>query len=740
MPVLQYCNPWYMDIMKYNRVFLYLSTFFIGISASIAQAIMIRELLMFFRGNELSIGIIMVLWFAGITAGAAISKKIQAHQFSSIAHNILLHPSSVCISLILLYCTPIFYHTYDSFYPLEVELIIAVVCLLPQCFIIGYIFPVLVNACSRLTINNPGTVVFLLESLGAFTGGIAFTFLIIQKINPLGTTLILFIIACIISFTVVQQRIKRLAIVIAMVIVAFVIAHSSYVEKKLLSLSFAANHPGTLLEYRRTPYQMMFVAGVDDTIALYGNNNLYAQLPDDYQVRPIIHALLSTGSVLKDTDILISGDTAFLHYVFAYAGASIDHVTVDPVMWNIVQQKINSIYPDFPTKLINVYYDDTRHYLKSTGKKYNAVIILPPPPDSIMHNRLYTVEFFKDCKLHLTHNGVCIIQIEGFANIMNPFLRRYVASVINSFRQVFPSSLISAGDTIYCIGFNYNRDTDTSNYLSQYLKNFSASPISKTIRILVPGFSPQEFKMYFQESQQEYLAKQLQSEHIINSDLLPKGYFEYLANSLKQSSSEAERIITNPLLMILLLIIIVILSLWYFNSRGTQHIIFGSIIFVSGFISMAAMIIALIAYQNVFGVLYYKIALCNALFMLGLAIGSASTFTQKDFFITRIMVLITGLVMLFCFTIYNNAILLYVSIILIAATTGSFIPLLLNRKTNDIQLLASTLDAADHSGALCGALITPFVLLPFFGIYSLLILIVMGFILIVFRLQNYSHI
>jgi spermidine synthase len=719
--------------MKRNRIFLYVSTFFIGISASIAQAIMIRELLMLFKGNELSIGIIMVLWFSGITAGAAISKKIKAHQFNTIALNIILHPILFYISLILLYCTPIVYHTFGGFYTFEVELFIALACLFPQCFVVGYIFPVLVNAGSKLKIINAGSVVFLLESIGAFIGGITFTFLIIQKINPLGTALILFIIASIISFTVIQQRIKRLAIVTAIVISAFGIAHAPYLEKKLLTLSFAANHPGTLLEYRRTPYQMMFIARLGDTIALYGNNNLYAQFPDDYQVRPIIHALLSTGSMVKDTDILISGDTAFLHYVFAYAGASIDYVTVDPLVYNIMQQKFISIYPDFPSQLINVYYDDTRSYLKLAHKKYTTIIILPAPPDSILHNRLYTKEFFNDCKLHLSTNGVCIIQIEGFANIMNPSLRRYVASVINSFTQVFPSSLISAGDTIYCIGFNDNREIDVSNYLSQYIKNFSKSSISKTIQRLVPGFNPYELKMYFQESQQKYLSTQLQSEYIVNSDRLPKGYFEYLANSLKQSNSVAQRIITNPLMMTLLLMLIVIISLWYFKSRGTQHIVFGSIIVINGFISMAAMIVALITYQNVYGVLYYKIALCNALFMLGLAIGSVTTFVQKDFFITRIVVLIAGLVMLFCFTIYNNSILFYSSIILIAATTGSFIPLLLNKQTDDIQLLASTLDATDHSGALCGALMTPFVLLPFFGIYSLGILIVLGFCLILFK-------
>ena len=710
--------------MNCNRIFLYISTFLIGISASIAQAIMIRELLTLFRGNELSIGIIMVLWFAGISVGAAISKKIKSHPFNTIAYNIMLHPIFVCVSLLLLYCTPLIYQSYGSFYSLESELFIAFVCLFPQCFVVGYIFPVLVNAGSSIKLKNPGTLIFLLESLGAFIGGILFTFLIIQKLNPISTALILFIAASIVAFLFLQQRLKRVAIVTVIVIAAFVTVHSPTLEKKMLALSFAANHPGTLQEYRRTPYQMMFVAKLGDTIALYGNNNLYAQFPDDYQVRPIIHALVSTGLSLKNSNILISGDTAFLHYVFAHSGASVDYVTVDSVMWNILQQHFISIYPDFPKEKINIYYDDTRSFLKSTQNKYNAIIILPSPPDSILHNRLYTIEFFNDCKQNLSANGVCIIQLEGFANIMNPSLRRYVASVINSFRKIFPSSLISAGDTIYCIGFKFKRETDVSNYLAQYNKNFSKSSISKTIQNLVPGFNPEEFKMYFQQSQYEYLHKQLQYEHLINSDRVPKAYFEYLANSLKQSNSLAERFLTNKLFIVLLLVSIVCIIALFFKLRGTQHIVFGSIVFITGFISMASMLIAFIAYQNVYGILYYNIALCNALFMLGLAIGSATTFFQKDFFITRIVVLIVGLLMLFGFTIYTNAIIFYISITIIAATTGSFIPLLLNKHTDNIQALASTIDASDHVGALCGAFATPFVLLPMFGMYSLGILII----------------
>ncbi|MBP8987994.1 MAG: spermidine synthase, partial [Spirochaetes bacterium] len=79
--------------------------------------------------------------------------------------------------------------------------------------------------------------------------------------------------------------------------------------------------------------------------------------------------------------------------------------------------------------------------------------------------------------------------------------------------------------------------------------------------------------------------------------------------------------------------------------------------------------------------------------------------------------------------------LLYCSIFFIAAITGSLLPLLLKntQETYTTRLLASTLDASDHLGAMCGALAAPFILLPIFGMYSIGILLLLSISLFVFK-------
>ncbi len=296
---------------------------------------------------------------------------------------------------------------------------------------------------------------------------------------------------------------------------------------------------------------------------------------------------------------------------------------------------------------------------------------------------------------------------------------------------MFPSSLFSAGDTIYCIGFAASRDTDISNYLSHYIKHFEQSPDAHTIYGLVPGFNPNEFMMQFQPSQIEYLHSKIKETTTLNTDTLPVAYFTYLSYLLHQSDSLLMKSITNPYVHTFLLLLIIAANVAFFKSRSSAHLHFGSIIFISGYISMAAMIIALIAYQNVYGMLYHKIALCNGLFMLGLAIGSVTTFSKKDFYTFRIILLFVGLAMLFAFTVFHHVLVFYTSIMVIAAVTGSLLPLLLKKETVNNKLLASTLDAADHSGALCAALTTPFLLLPVLGMYSIGVLIILSLMLLI---------
>ncbi|HOE19944.1 MAG TPA: hypothetical protein PKJ69_03175, partial [Spirochaetota bacterium] len=158
--------------MKKKVLFVILAAFFIGFSSSIAQAIMIRELLTIFRGNELSVGIIMAIWLGGIFTGAVFSKTKQIVHPKFIIAMIIVHPFLFLVSLIVLYSIPIVYSSYGAFYQLDAEIMIALLCLFPQCFVIGYVFPVLIQYADELLVKHPGSIVFLLESSGAFAGGI----------------------------------------------------------------------------------------------------------------------------------------------------------------------------------------------------------------------------------------------------------------------------------------------------------------------------------------------------------------------------------------------------------------------------------------------------------------------------------------------------------------------------------------------------------------------------------------
>ena len=721
--------------MKKKVLFVILAAFFIGFSSSIAQAIMIRELLTIFRGNELSVGIIMAIWLGGIFTGAVFSKTKQIVHPKFIIAMIIVHPFLFLVSLIVLYSIPIVYSSYGAFYQLDAEIMIALLCLFPQCFVIGYVFPVLIQYADELLIKHPGSIVFLLESSGAFAGGIVFTFFILFVLNPIGTAIVLLLCATILSLLIYNQKKHYVTITLVCIILLFLTTQTNKAEQALIQKSFAINHPGSLLLYKRTPYQMMYVAKNYDTYSLYGNNIFYTQLPDDYEVRPLLHALFASIHDILGKNILIAGDTLYLPYVATKLQASIDYCTVDRSLWNTFHTLGKQLYPNFDFNKLNVIFSDTRGLLSKTPRRWDGIVIIPPPPDSILHNRLYTLEFFQFCKMHLNQDGVFIMQIEGFANIMNPSLQRYISSVLNSFTKMFPTSIVSAGETIYLIGFNTGNTIDFNNYRQNYLANFLKSDTGKSVAALIPHFNPKELDMFFQSTHLAYLNTAIKHSAMLNTDIMPQAYFEYLANTLKQTDSYTGNFIMQPAVMAIIMICIVVAATVYFLRRGKEHAVKGLVVFIAGFISMSAMVIALMAYQNVYGILYYRIAFCNALFMLGLASGCTTTFAAKPLYAMRIVILIGSLAMLALFIIMKHVWLLYCAIFFIAAITGSLLPLLLKntQETYTKRLLASTLDASDHLGAMCGALAAPFIVLPIFGMYSIGILLLLSISLFIFK-------
>ena len=158
-----------------------------GLTSMLLQITVLRLLLSTFSGNELDIGITLSFWLIYVGIGSYAGKKISCKHafwisFALIA--LLSLPTAIAIKAI---------RTLLSLEPGEAVSFIDTVSstaltLFPLCFIIGLQFPLAVSYSGS---RNAAGKIYGLEALGAFWGGVVFTFVIASRVIAVELCLIL---------------------------------------------------------------------------------------------------------------------------------------------------------------------------------------------------------------------------------------------------------------------------------------------------------------------------------------------------------------------------------------------------------------------------------------------------------------------------------------------------------------------------------------------------------------------
>ncbi|MGZ3569344.1 MAG: fused MFS/spermidine synthase, partial [Thermodesulfobacteriota bacterium] len=169
---------------------LKISLFVMGLSSITAQIILLRELLVSFLGNELTLGIILASWLILVAAGSfLIGKSVEnverkleifavfqlifsiafpfAIFFCRIFKNILLATPGEALGF-----GPIFYSSLLILLPLTVPY--------------GALFTYGCKLYAQYSEENAASIgkVYIIETMGSMIGGLLITFLLIQYLNP----------------------------------------------------------------------------------------------------------------------------------------------------------------------------------------------------------------------------------------------------------------------------------------------------------------------------------------------------------------------------------------------------------------------------------------------------------------------------------------------------------------------------------------------------------------------------
>ncbi|MHC9543820.1 MAG: hypothetical protein AB9903_30270 [Vulcanimicrobiota bacterium] len=725
----------------------------IGAASMIIQAVVVREYMVVFYGNELMVGIVLAMWLFSITLGTALygafSRRLKLHGlFFTILLGIFALLPFVELALIrsarlLLSIPP---GTEPSFFPSSLFILLTT---LPCGLVIGALFPLGCHIFSQSSGDlRSVALLYSVESFGALAGGALFSFVLVTAFTPsvifLAVTVILLLMLIWYHVSASMQAGKAGVILIGSVFlcigaITLMTASVTRFELYLRELRWNSLVGGLpLLASCDSPYQNLVLTGQEELYSLYGNGQLAFSFPDPYPNRMSAH-LIMTGHPSPGKVLVIGACSGgFIRECLTHHPDHLDYVLLDRAMLKIMAPCLNSYENEgLYSSKVSIINTDGRFWVRSAQTRYDLIILTLSDPSTAMLNRFYTEEFFNDIKRIMSSQGVLVLTLSSSANYVGSETADYQASVYATLHSVFPYIEISPGDRyVYFASAAPGVVTSDPRELSRRLLKRKISERE---------FSPLLFDELFNRERVAAAIRTVERPGVaLNTDMKPVTYFYNLVRWDRMSGSHLAtffaivRQIRAPhlfgLLTALLLLRLLIVTLRREPEEKRIRFNLCCAVAALGFSSMALEIVLLFAFQNLFGYLYQMIGVLVASFMAGMSAGAAAARRSHRGFgllmAVQVLCAFFSLVMPFLLTFFSEVLsvktgvaggecIFMLFMACMGLCNGLGFPLACRLHTGKEEEVGGTtalLNAFDHGGAAFGSAFIGTFFVPLIGI------------------------
>ena len=709
----------------------------IGASGIIAQLVLVRELLVIYQGNELSIGIILANWLIAEALGSFLFRniKISPKSYKSLIYSFAIIFPIICVVAKLL--KPILGIIPGEIISFPVMFASSLVILLPVSFLHGALFTSSVSILTpaRYPLQNkiPGKVYFL-ENIGTIIGGIIISLLLIPNFSVLQIAFGLGIIN-ILSVLVLSRPIRFIRDLPNYFLMGLFIILLFY-SNKIDLWTLGKNYPNyniiistntiysNLTVIKREEQYIYLVDGVPTIITPY---------PDQAFVEDFVNFPMLIHNNPKRVLLISGGAGGVLTQMLKYPIQEIDYVELDPYLIKTLRRYTTELTnQELNDSRVNIINTDARFFLEKQNNKYDLILVSFLAPLSLQTNRFFTAEFYTLCKGKLNQDGVLVTLTPGSLNYISPTIRSIINSHINTLEKVFANLFIIPGD--------YNL------YLSSVgnLLNRSADSINQRLqanRITTNLFNLNYIKYRTQSHFRVWLDKSLTADKntaTINYDGKPLGLFYSLFHSNTVANPSLKTLFTFVrslnLAAIIIILLLVFVVLFLFRKKLMRSAYLSFAIFSTGVVAMIFTLVISLGFQIRYGFLYYQINLLLTTFITGIACGGylSNNFLSKNrkYFII-IEFSIVAMIIIIVLTLRNQAYPkifgTYIDFFIFLFVSGSLVGLefpLANKITNinNPATAVGKLYAADLLGGFIGAITISLILIPILGILNTLVI------------------
>ncbi len=756
--------------MKFARGSL---VFSYGLFSIAAQALLFREFITTFEGNDISVGIFFSSWFLWVGAGAILACKAEGLAewlVSNIEFLLLAYlPAFVFQMALILHARQLAGVEPYGLWSIRGMLLASVVVNAPISILTGMLFP---TAC-RWADSNIGqergglavSGVYALEAAGSFVGGTGVTVLLGLGVTSTRTFLILALIVTVAVFLVRLARSREALWALApiCVFICLIAGVDKPITQRLQTMKWTqllgAGVPEGSFQTGQTEY--LYGTYRDQWISVCQGSVVEA-LPDEISAGQIVATVLCQNPDAENVLVIGSGLGLCRQLLRLDQIRKVDWTHCD-------SEYVCKIGEVIPAELrinddrFNLLTGDIRRLLKKQqvsfdggpvsrvssprfehgpipneaeempSTPFDAVILNLPDATSSILNRYYTLEFYRLVRKSLGPSGVLAVRIAGGENIMGTELVNLGASTKLTLKSVFSKTVLVPGENTWFIASASEEITGEPGTLRDRFASMEGADRVFAPEALLSVYLPDRAA----SALKSYSDAELPEEYLSNRDAKPLAHLYSLLLAAKQSAAPAARLVKHlvpagPLpFLIPVLLYVILRSIYVWRSpRGEAPSAFDSsfLVFSAGAAGIGAVIVVMYLYQTHFGSLYLHIGIVSSLFMAGAAAGAALAghlsaqwkaawtrmplFTVVGLHLLILCVIATTPDEFWSHTAFG------IAFIACGFCSGCYFPIAARQLADcrfETGRIGGRLETADHLGAAAGGAVTSLALVPVLG-------------------------
>lgn len=707
----------------YRRSARYALFLILGFTTLASQIIILRQLMVVFGGNELTLGLALASWM--IWAGAAnliigrYSDRIKRIDLvvPIVATGLaVIFPATLVITSLI---KPILGIPRAEMADLATIFLVTISVLGPLCFIDGMFLNLLAKTGGRNSSVDIGEV-YLFDALGAALGGIVFGWIAIEYLNPF---LAMCILGLLLLIGVLFVTPGKLLLLPKFVFIGIVVAaiFSPQIIRGITRVNWEGFNPIVDID---TKYQNLVVTDNHGEYTVFTDGLPFFTIPDKPTNETLAHLSMIETENPKRILVIGGGISGLSAELNKYKPEKIMYIQIDPEVTKLETEVMGGKIPEN----VEVLHEDGRYFLNnydpSAREKYDVIILNSGDPVNTATNRYFTKELFEAAKKALTNNGVLFFGVYQTANYISNEALELLSIILNTLKSVYPAARIVPLDKYYFIA-SANNGIMTNN-IDELMNRIEMKKIPTDIFGVETLFGTNQFRVNQDVS---LIEKQAAKATRINTDNKPTAYFNNLMIWGQKFGLDTGKIFQHLSQLqykwvIVAFVILGILSLLFVQKSPGLPIFWA--LFATGWTGITIELLILIKYQVEIGMLFYKVGFIITAYMVGLSLGAFLIIQGLKRYKpspTTLTIMMGLLIIYIPSALYVTEMSFILANFIIGLIGGAIYQIAAEAMIErGVGKTAGLINGADYIGAAAGSLISAGILIPLFGFNVTLII------------------